>query len=283
MNALCCLTLALATLLVSCVPSTNPTSLDANLQGKKWVLLYLIDYSPVPGKENVVDGFRNLTLTFRDNQFAGYDGCNVFEGSYTATVTALSFSELGGTTRGCNAELQSQAEAYFGALEQVATYRTEDDQLHLQNDKGREVLGFSEANATYEMNLQFKSDTNVALDKHSKVRVKVWGYDELVADAASTNLIDQTFDLPNLAVRPVVSFAEEDLLSVNPSSGTGEALRYFVTFAIDVNGDGRVCIGDYRQDYDKTDLMAFTREDVGSQNLNVFIQKIVDLSDCEAF
>jgi len=55
---------------------------------------------------------------------------------------------------------------------------------------------------------------------------------------------------------------------------------YYVTFAIEAD---RVCTGDYRQNYDRTETPFFDKEDVGTQNLNVFVQEITEQSECEAF
>lgn len=273
--------LALATLLVSC--QLEPALPTVNLQGR-WVLVHIGDYfSPMVPGETFSGGSKHLVLTFQDETFTGYDGCNAFGGSYAATATALSFSEIGGTTRGCGAAVLSQAKAYFGALGRVTSYHTQPGQLMLQDSEGRTVLEFLEADANYEVTLQFKSGAEVDLNERSRVRIRVWGYDELIADAAATNLVDRTFDLPELGVKPVVAFAEEDLLAVTPSSGAEGSFGYYVTFAIDADGDGRVCTGDYRQNYDRTETTFFSREDAEAQNLDIFIQEITDPSECEAF
>ncbi len=279
------LTLTIAALLVSCNPSAVPTRPAADLQEKKWILLYIDEYlSPmVPGEESFTDGFKNLTLSFEQEQFGGYDGCNAFGGSYTVTATKLELGEIGGTTRGCDTEILAQAEAYLDELLRVTAYRTEGDRLELQDSDGRTTLTFTEADARYEVTLKLKADAKVELDAHSKIRVQVWGFDRYIADAPTTNLKNQFFNLPNLAVRPTVPFAEEDLLAVSPSSGDDEGLGYYVTFAIDADGDDRICTGDYRQAYDRTETSFFTKKDTGLQSLSVFIQKITDPSECEAF
>ncbi len=63
----------------------------------------------------------------------------------------------------------------------------------------------------------------------------------------------------------------------------GSAVGYYVTFAIDADGDDRICTGDYRQNYNRTETPFFDKEDVGTQNLNVFVQEITEQSECEAF
>lgn len=133
------------------------------------------------------------------------------------------------------------------------------------------------------MTLQFKADTNVDLDERSRVRVRVWGFDQYVADAPATNLRDEVFDLPSLEVEPSVSFTEEELLQVYPFSGDDEGLGYYVTFAIDTDGDDRVCVGDYRRDYDRTETPFFTKEDDGPRSVGIFITEITDRIECEDF
>lgn len=122
------------------------------------------------------------------------------------------------------------------------------------------------------------------LDERSKVRVRVQGYDVWVADAPSTNLKDQVFDFPSLEVRPSIAFSEEDLLQIRYLGGV-EGLMYYVAFAIDADGDDRICVGDYRQDYDRTELEAafFSKGDIGQQNVSIYIKEITDPTGCENF
>lgn len=132
--------LAIAVLLAGCFQPDGSSSQAMNIQEKKWVPLVVNGVPTVPGIEGFADGLKNLTLTFQKDRIFGYDGCNVFGGTYTATATTLAVGEVGGTTRGCRAEILVQAEAYLNALEQVVTYRVDGDHLGLQDEEGRTIL-----------------------------------------------------------------------------------------------------------------------------------------------
>lgn len=305
MKALRCFALTVAALLAvqsQSVESASPQQ-AANLQGKKWVLLRFTDSVTDLLTESFVRGHKRPTLTFEANRFFGHDGCNAFGGSYTATATTLNIGEHDVTDKGCNKQASARAKAYLNALERVASYRVKDEfielrnvkgqtttyrskneHLELQDARGRSILVFTEANDHYRMTLQLKAATKVYLDERSRVRVGIWGYDVWVADAPSTKLKDQVFDFPSLEVRPSVAFTEEDFLQVEYLGGV-EGMMYYVTFAVDADGDDRICVGDYRQDYDQTEMEAafFSKGDVGQQNVSIYIKEITDLTECEDF
>lgn len=272
--------LALASCSKPVEPVTDPLP---ELLDRKWVLLRLGENVPFPGEVWEFDGFRNLSLTFSGQELAGYDGCNAFGGRYEATATALNIGQLAGSLRGCRPAVQRQAEAYTDALAGVATYQIKRDSLELQNAEGETTLWFTEADASYRLTLDLEADAPVNLDERSKIRVVVWGDDALIADEPPTTLVNEVLPLPSLDVNPSVTFEEEDLLALDLSTGPNARLGYFLSFDIDADGDGRVCVGDYRQDFDRTETRFYEKDDTGEQVQEMFIVEITDPNECRAF
>lgn len=135
------------------------------------------------------------------------------------------------------------------------------------------------------MTLQLKAEMDVDLNERSKVRVGAWGYDVGVADGPSTKLKDQVFDFPSLEVRPSIAFTEKHLLQIEYMNSIVTGVTYYVTFATDADDNGRICVGDYRQDYDRTEMEAafFSKKDVGQQNVSIYIKQITNPTECEEF
>ena len=281
----------LVTLFLTACAQPAPSAVSGasgNLQDRDWVLLRIEERaltlnSLVPGEPNPVNGFRNLTLVLRNGTFVGYDGCNAFGGDYTATTTFLTFTGLNSSTRGCDGQVLTQADAYVKALLRVAKYQLEGDALTLRDVDGKALLWFTEADADYRLTLDLAADRPVNLSSRSKIKLTVWGYDQRIADQAPTALATETFSLPSLEASPTISFAEEDLLAVEPSSGQGDQLAYFITFDLDADGDGQVCLGDYRQNYNRTNTRFYGRDDDGQQVEKVFLTEVLDEGECRPF
>lgn len=144
MKALRHTALTLALLLAACAQPEDPIP-GAGLHDKPWVLLTLGGAPRTQGSPNFLDGSRDLTLLFDGGRVFGYDGCNTFGGVYTVSRMALRVAGLGGTARGCSAEVSAQAEAYLRALERVRAYRSDGDRLELRDGEGRTRLVFAAA------------------------------------------------------------------------------------------------------------------------------------------
>lgn len=185
MKSLRCVALTVTVLLASysqSAMSSSPQQVTV-LQGKRWVLLDIIDTVTDLYVETFVDGYKRPTLTFEADGFSIHDGCNAFGGSYTATATTLTIGEYGGADKGCSKEASARAKAYLNAFEGVSSYRLKDENIRSQNYKGqitthrsenehlelldaegRTTLAFTEANDRYRVTLQLKADTEVNLD-----------------------------------------------------------------------------------------------------------------------
>lgn len=77
----------------------------------------------------------------------------------------------------------------------------------------------------------------------------VWGYDELVADVSATQVKVDEFPLRPESIPYYIRFSNTDLQSVEFRSGQENFMKYYITVAVDVDGDGKICNGDFRQDY----------------------------------
>ncbi len=102
-------------LLPACAPA------PANqLSGTSWVLVSL-DGNVQVGE--AISG-QPVTLAFTsDTEVGGSGGCNSFGGKYTATGSAISFSEIAATLMACTGEGIGEVEAaYFAALNSADHY-----------------------------------------------------------------------------------------------------------------------------------------------------------------
>lgn len=75
-----------------------------------------------------------------DGKVAGRGGCNSYFGSATIAGGAIAFSPLGATKMACEEPAMSQEYAYFAALDQVTTWRTDNGELMLADAAGRELV-----------------------------------------------------------------------------------------------------------------------------------------------
>ena len=82
-----------------------------------------------------------------------------------------------------------------------------------------------------------------------KVIFTVWGFDELAADVSATELKVSEFELRPQSVPYYLRFNASKLQLIEFQSGSNENLKYYVTLGVDMDGDGKFCNGDYRQDY----------------------------------
>jgi len=115
-----------------------------------------------------------------------------------------------------------------------------------------EVPEASDYNVDFTLNNDVIDTRLMMLESLPQVVFKVWSFDEMVADVAATNIAVSEFPLRPQSVAYTLRFSASDLQAVEFSSGATEAMRYYVTFGVDVDRDGKICNGDYRQDYNVT-------------------------------
>ena len=81
----------------------------------------------------------SLQIDLKENRISGNGGCN----NYFASIehyssTALSFSAIGATRMLCLSD--NIENAYFQTLQEVATYKIQENSLSLLNKQGEEVV-----------------------------------------------------------------------------------------------------------------------------------------------
>jgi heat shock protein HslJ len=90
---------------------------------------------------------REVTIDFGEASVEGSGGCNTYGGSYTASEDSLSLSGLYWTERACMQPegIMEQEQAYFQALNTVASYRVDAERLEVYDRAGVQVLEFVSA------------------------------------------------------------------------------------------------------------------------------------------
>ena len=112
-------------------PKEQPMSGKDTLDGTSWTLTTL------NGQPALQD--TTVTLNFVAGKAAGSDGCNNYNGSYTADGTHIKFSQMAATMMACPEPIMKQATAYQQALGQAATYQADAKQLSLSDAGGKEL------------------------------------------------------------------------------------------------------------------------------------------------
>ena len=107
--------------------------------------------------------------------------------------------------------------------------------------------------ADYNVDISLRSDLIdnklIMLESLPSVVFTVWGFDELVADVSASEISSSEFPLRPQSVPYPLRFSASDFEAIEFQTGRPEAMKYYITFGIDVDGDGSVCNGDFRQDY----------------------------------
>ena len=123
-------------LLFSCTATQQieeKPDISLQLQGE-WTLQTLRGVAPATSIP-----LPNLQIDLKENRISGNGGCN----NYFASIehyssTALSFSAIGATRMLCLSD--NIENAYFQTLQEVATYKIQENSLSLLNKQGEEVV-----------------------------------------------------------------------------------------------------------------------------------------------
>jgi len=104
-------------------------------------------------------------------------------------------------------------------------------------------------------NLEFRLvsdqlDDLLVVEPRPTVSYTLWAYDQLVADVSATEIKVVEFELRPQAASYLLQFNKEDLEAIELKSDVQDAVRYYVTMNVDVDGDGVSCNGDFRQNLD---------------------------------
>ena len=91
---------------------------------------------------NALIGGREVTLRFGEASVEGSGGCNTYGGSYTASKDNLRLSGVYATEMACMEPkgIMEQEQAYFQALNAVASYRVSGERLELFDEGGAQTL-----------------------------------------------------------------------------------------------------------------------------------------------
>ncbi len=114
------------------------------LEGPTWVL----NSYAVAGVMTDVPTTVYADAVFTAATVNGSGGCNVFNGSYTASGAALTFGPLATTMMACPAPQSTVESAYLAALAKSATYTATAAALTIYDATGAEILAYDAASPT---------------------------------------------------------------------------------------------------------------------------------------
>lgn len=120
----------LLVLVVSMLSACSPIHFD-ELNGTSWYALQIGDLIP---PEDI-----RSTLSFTESQFTGKGSCNTISGRYFLKEQKLSFENIFITLVNCMYG-REQEKAFLNALDFVATYRVEGEQLYLLGAEGQTLV-----------------------------------------------------------------------------------------------------------------------------------------------
>ena len=108
-------------------------SLPAEIVGAEWQV------EAIAGAELVAGTVSTLVLNERGTA-GGNGGCNRFFAAVTSSGSQITFSEFGATEMACAEAVMAQEQAYFAALQRVASFRLEDGRLMLLDAQGEPAV-----------------------------------------------------------------------------------------------------------------------------------------------
>jgi heat shock protein HslJ len=119
-------------MLLSACGNQTPTSLE----GSSWVLTELNSQAALTDPL--------VTLSFKDGQLGGTDGCNHYGGSYTTQGSQLTIGkDIFSTMMACEEGIMQQASAYIGALTNAVQYEISGKSLKLIDGNGAVLAVFN--------------------------------------------------------------------------------------------------------------------------------------------
>ena len=126
--------IALAILLVGCgsQPSDSPS-----LEGTQWLLATLEGEQPLTGTAPP-------SAEFSEDQINGSTGCNHYFGTYKASGSDITISDVASTEMACLEPegLMEQEQAFLSALRAVAGYSLSGERLELVDSAGSVLMAF---------------------------------------------------------------------------------------------------------------------------------------------
>lgn len=123
------------------------------------------------------------------------------------------------------------------------------------------------------VNLNFlsKSPLETNLGPEARIFLNLYGINTNIADVSATKIDSQTFYIEKTPFQYKITFPENaHTLIKNPVVKTADEAKYYYTFYIDINGDDKICKGDYRQDYDNSSIDFFETKPPKEITFNIF-------------
>jgi heat shock protein HslJ len=130
--------LAVLALASACGGSDDGGGTTASFEEQPWVLASGVD---LPQDVSV----SRPSATFADGTVGGTTGCNRYTAGYTVDGDSLELDEVAATLMGCPPPADAIERAYLAALEQVAGWRLEGEELVLVDGDDGELLRFEAA------------------------------------------------------------------------------------------------------------------------------------------
>lgn len=125
--------MALAVLLAGC--GSRPVD-SSSLQDTRWVLVALGGEPPLTGT--------TPSAEFSADQISGSAGCNTYFGTYAASDSEITVSDVANTEMWCSDPegVMDQEQAFLAALASIASYRVAQGRLELLDGTGGVILIF---------------------------------------------------------------------------------------------------------------------------------------------
>jgi hypothetical protein len=93
----------------------------------------------------------------------------------------------------------------------------------------------------------------------ARAHVTLYGYDSGLADVAAGIVATYVLPLPGGPVIVDIPDSPHELIDQGHGPVPVDRARFYFAFDVDLNGDGRICPGDLRQDFDRTPFQTYAR------------------------
>jgi heat shock protein HslJ len=107
------------------------------LEGPFWVLEAGRDVPLEPGI--------TATASFREGTVRGYTGCNQYTAPYTTEGESLEIGAVASTRMACPPPRDAIEQAYVAALDEIASWTVDGEELVLSDGSGEELLRYTQA------------------------------------------------------------------------------------------------------------------------------------------
>jgi hypothetical protein len=93
----------------------------------------------------------------------------------------------------------------------------------------------------------------------ARADVTLYGFDTSLADAAASVIATYRLALPGGALTVDSPDSPHELIDQGTGPVPAERAQFYFTVFVDLNGDGTICPGDLRQDFDKSPFETFAQ------------------------